>query len=113
MGGDIMIDILSNNLFHAINTKNQKLLDYLIDDDCILMNFDDKSVLGKNKVICQLNNTYNGCQIDMLNHVKDDKDTSLIAYKLIGAELPKFGSLVIKQNVKKKICFVKNIIIQE
>jgi hypothetical protein len=109
-GDRIMIQILSNNLFQAINTDNQKLLGFLIDDNCILTH-DENPILGKDKVIKKLNQLFLEHDLSILNSVKDDENTQLFAYKLEKNNKIDFGSLIIRQNENKKICFLKNVLI--
>jgi hypothetical protein len=105
-----MIQILSNNLFQALNTDNQKLLGYLIDDNC-LFTHEEQSILGKEKVIKMLKQIFSDYDSSILNSVKDDENTQLLAYKLEKKNTLTFGSLIIRQNDNKKICFLKNVLI--
>jgi hypothetical protein len=107
-----LIEFLSANLFHALNTKNSKLLNHILDEDCLLINFDEHSLLGKFKVSEQLNHLTKDKQIHRISYVKDDPDTVLIAYQLM-SEVTQFGSLIIRKNNNQKICFIKNILIQQ
>lgn len=113
LGGENMINILTNNFFHAINTKNTRLLGYILDDNCILDDYQKKAVLGKEKVINYLTNLYKDYEISIVNSVRDDQDTVLLAYKLVKDDVPTFGSLVIRQNEHKKVFFIKNVIIDQ
>lgn len=110
--GENMIQLLSNNLFHAINTKNMKLLGFLIDEDCLFRNDETKSILGKEKVINNLIESYTNAELSIINGIKDDEDTVLLAYSVKQEEQQQFGSLIVRQNQNKKICYMKNVLIE-
>jgi len=108
-----MIELLSNNLFHALTTKNERLLGYLIDENCVFDTEENETIEGKEAVIHKLSNFYYQSKINLVEVVKDDQDKLTMAYHLFNDEDDLFGSLVIHQNKDRRIDFLKNTIVSK
>lgn len=104
-----MIDILTSDLFQALNTNNQKLLGFLIDDQCLFNDSDNHSIIGKKGVISKLIDTYQNSELSIVSGIKNDDQTLLLAYQYKQKDQTQLGSLIVRQNENKKINFIKTV----
>lgn len=101
-----MIDILSSNLIHALNTNNNKLLGYLIDEECQLTDINHHRVIGKEAVISSLIETYKDRHLRIVNGKKSDDRSLILVYQWNEPSEQDYQTLFIRHNNNKKISLI-------
>lgn len=104
-----MIDILSNNLIHALNTNNNTLLHYLIDDECQLTHTNKQIVVGKEAVIQSLMDTYKDRNLKIINGKKSDECSYILLYQWKHVNQFEPRTLFIRHNQNKKISLIHSL----
>ncbi len=107
--------ILVAQFLHHIGSSNLPKLKPLLEEDCLFIN-DEKSLLGKKKVIEYINELLNRRTIQhifILNIVQEKKDTLLVSYHIIVDQSTRsiYGSAVVGFE-GKRINYIKNFIVR-
>lgn len=105
-----MIDILSNNLIHALNTNNNRLLGYLIDDECQWTDENHHTIVGQEAVISSLVQTYKGRNLRIINGKKSDDRSLILVYQSNETSEQEHRTLFIRHNNNKKISLIHALV---
>lgn len=105
----MMIDILTNNFIQALNTNNDILLNYLLDDQCEWTDSNRHRIVGKEAVIKSLIDTYRDRQLKIINGKKSDERSLILLYQCDRSYDQDPHTLFIRHNHHNKICLIHTL----